>query len=135
MSQDKYSQYKEVQVKTANQNKLLIMLYQGCIKFLKLAKEGIEEGDIEKKNEYLQRSQSIINELKNTLDFEQGDDIAQDLDQLYDFMNRQLIAANIQNKAELVDEVRELMKDLLVTWREVIDTQEDGPKNSINMQG
>ncbi|MGM0471745.1 MAG: flagellar export chaperone FliS [Bacillota bacterium] len=135
MGSNKIDQYKEVQVKTANQGQLLLMLYRGAIKFLRLAKEGINEEDIEKKNEYLQRSQAIISELQDTLDFEQGEDIAENLDQLYDFMNRQLIAANIQNKPELVDEVRELMKELLDAWQQIVDGEDNATQSSIDIQG
>ncbi|PRX32584.1 flagellar protein FliS [Orenia metallireducens] len=120
MNKNAYNQYKQVQAQTANPGKLLIMLYQGCIKFLNLAKKGIEDKDIEVTNKYLQKSQDIITELKVTLDFEKGGEIADDLDKLYDFMNRQLIAANIQKNPELIDQVIDLMKDLLETWQEVV---------------
>mgnify|MGYP000695156436 CR=1 FL=1 len=118
--QTAHKQYKQVQVKTANKNKLLIMLYQGCIKFLRLSKKSIEKDDIEEANNYIIRSQDIIQELMNTLDMEKGGDISNNLYQLYDFMNRQLIKANVNKDVEKIEVVEVMMKELLDTWKEAI---------------
>ena len=118
--QTAHKQYKQVQVKTANKEKLLIMLYQGCIKFLRLAKKSINNDNIEGANNYIIRSQDIIQELMNTLDMEKGGDISNNLYQLYDFMNRQLIKANVNKDVEKIEVVEVMMKELLDTWKEAI---------------
>src|SRR6056297_37278 len=114
-----YKQYKQVQVKTANSEKLLIMLYQGCIKFLRLAKKSIEEEDIQGANNYIIRSQDIIRELMNTLDREKGGEIATNLYSLYDFMNRQLIEANVNKDVEKIEVVEDMMMELLDSWKQI----------------
>ncbi|MFW6016072.1 MAG: flagellar export chaperone FliS, partial [bacterium] len=108
-----YKEYKQVQVNTANREKLLIMLYQGCIKFLRLARKNIEEENIELAHNYNIRSQDIIRELMNTLDRDNGGEIADNLYSLYSFMNRQLIEANVKKVIEPIETVEELMLDLL----------------------
>jgi flagellar protein FliS len=79
MSMTAHKQYKQVQVKTANNKKLLLMLYQGCIKFLRIAKKSIKEEDMENANEYLKKSQAIIDELRYTLDMDKGEEISNNL--------------------------------------------------------
>lgn len=120
-SQTAYQQYKQVQVKTANREKLLIMLYKGCIKFLRLAKKGIQEENIEMANEYILRSQDIIKELMNTLNREQGGQIAENLYNLYDFMNRQLIEANVRKDTAPIEIVEDMMLELLETFQVAIN--------------
>jgi len=121
---DAFQRYQQIQVETANKGKLLIMLYQGCIKFLRLAKKSIDEKDPEGANHYLIRSQNIVNELRSTLDLEKGGKIAENLDKLYDFMLVQLIEANIKKDGEMIQIVEKLMLDLLNAWQEIIEGQE-----------
>lgn len=120
MSVAAHKQYKQVQVKTASNEKLIIMLYQGCIKFLRIAKKSINENDMEKANSYLKRSQDIINELRYTLDMEKGGEIADNLYQLYSFMYSELVTANIKKEVKPINNVEEMMLDLLETWKEII---------------
>ena len=136
MSMTAHKQYKQVQVKTANNKKLLLMLYQGCIKFLRIAKKSIKEEDMENANEYLKKSQAIIDELRYTLDMEKGGEISNNLYKLYNFMYSELISANINKEIEPIENVENLMMDLLETWKEVINNPNQGnEQQKINMSG
>lgn len=115
-----YQRYQQVQVETASQGQLLIMLYQGCIKFLKLATKSIEDKNLQDAHVNLTKAQNIIFELMNTLDQEQGGQIAQNLYALYDFMITQLLEANIKKDPQLIVTVEDLMTDLLHTWQQII---------------
>jgi len=132
-AQTAYKEYKEVQVNTANREKLLIMLYQGCIKFLRFAKKSINEENIEAANNYIIRSQDIIRELMNTLDREKGGEIADNLYNLYDYMNRQLIEANIKKDAEKVELVEEMMLELLESWQQIAGGNKKQKKAKLNL--
>jgi len=123
--QNAYQKYKKVQAETANPGKLLLMLYQGCIKFLRLAKLSIENENIEDANNYIIRSQNIINELMNTLDMEKGGQIAENLYNLYEFMNSQLLEANIKKELEPVQVVENLMIELLDAFNQIINGQSE----------
>ncbi|MFW6295192.1 MAG: flagellar export chaperone FliS [Halanaerobium sp.] len=131
-AQTAYREYKQIQVKTANREKLLIMLYQGCIKFLKFSKKSIEENNIEAANNYILRSQDIIRELMNTLDREKGGEIADNLYNLYDFMYRELIIANIKKDAEKIEMVEEMMSELLESWQQIANVKKKKPKLNVN---
>lgn len=123
-----YQQYKDIQIKTANQGKLLLMLYQGCIKFLGLAIKSIDNKDWEGANNYLQRARKIINELICSLNMKQGGEIAENLSMLYEYMNHQLIQANIHKDTEVIKFVKKLMLQLLEAWQEIINDSNKGEK-------
>jgi flagellar secretion chaperone FliS len=110
--------YQSNSVNTASPGELTLMLYNGCLKFIKLAKKGIEEKNHELKNTNIQKSQKIISELMVTLNPDAA--ISNQLMPLYDYINRRLIEANIQNDTEILDEVAGLVTEFRDTWKEVI---------------
>lgn len=113
-----YQTYKQNSVETASPGELTLMLYKGVIKFIRLAKNAINEKKIEEKNNYLLRAQAIIQELMVTLDT--SIEISKNLMQMYDYMNRRLIEANISNNIEILDEVEGYAQDFHDTWKEII---------------
>ncbi|WP_117168773.1 flagellar export chaperone FliS [Paraliobacillus sediminis] len=118
MAQQQYQAYKNNSVNTASPGELTLMLYNGCLKFIKQAKKGIEEKNFEKKNINIQKAQKIIRELMLTLD--QKTEISDQFMPLYDYMNVRLMEANVQNDLEILEEVDSLVKEFRDTWKEVI---------------
>jgi len=114
-----YQKYQQNQIDTASPGKLLIMLYDGALKFTQAAREGVTEKDFEKANNNIIKVQNIISELMTSLDMEKGD-VATNLYSLYDYMNNRLIEANIQKDEKVLTEVEGLLKDLKNTWQEAI---------------
>jgi len=110
-----YNIYETNNVTTASPKKLLIMLYDGVIRFCRLAEVAIREKNIEKKNEYLKRAQDILAELAASLNFEAGE-TAERLAALYAFMTRELVEANIRMDEEKVQEVRGFLEELREAW-------------------
>jgi flagellar biosynthetic protein FliS len=113
-----YQQYQEQSIMTASPGELTLMLYNGCIKFIKQAKLYIEEKDIEKANNAIIRAQDIIYELMSTLNMDY--EISNNMMALYDYMNRRLIDANISKDIKVLDEVLNLTVEFRDTWMEVI---------------
>mgnify|MGYP000918299605 FL=1 len=111
--------YQTNQVTTASPKKLLIMLYDGAIKNLRLAELSLEEKNIENVNKYLKKAQDIITEFMTTLNFEDGGDVAGNLYQLYEYMNRRLVRANIDKDVEPIKEVRKYLEELRDTWMQI----------------
>jgi flagellar protein FliS len=116
-----HSTYKSVQVITTDKGRLLLMLYEGAIKFLKQSKEGLVQQDISKFCRFLSKGQAIISELMNSLDFEKGGDIARDLDRLYDFMLFYLTEANLRKDVEKVEKVINLLEVIYSAYKEIIE--------------
>ena len=120
MSVNAYQRYKDAQYSTASPEQLMLMLYEGAIKFARQAQEEMREKNIEGANNKLKKTGDIISELMVSLDMEQGGEIARNLYNLYDYMSRRLIQANIRKDPGLVDEVITLLTSLKESWEEVI---------------
>jgi len=118
MTINPYNQYKQLSILTASPGDLTLMLYDGCLKQMKLARKCIEEKKYMEKNECLQKAQNIIRELMMTLDFSY--DIAENFFSIYEFIMRQLVTANIKCDVTLIDESVELLTELRNTWAEAI---------------
>lgn len=113
-----HNAYKQNSVTTASPGELTLMLYNGCLKFLTIAKKAMLDKNIEAKNTNLQKAQAIITELMVTLDMNVP--ISKEIQPLYDYMNRRLLEANIQNDPAIIDEVAGLVTEFRDTWKEVI---------------
>lgn len=118
-----HSAYQNVQVTTTDRGRLLLMMYEGAIKFLKQAKSGLETNDIAKFCRFLSKGQAIIAELMNTLDFEKGGEIARDLDRLYDFMLFYLTEANLHRDPKRIQKVIGLIDTIYSAYKEIIDSE------------
>ena len=117
-----HNQYNQVQIKTANKGKLIVMLYQGAIRFMKRALMLLERKDMEGKGKALIRAQDIILELLYSLDqdlLDQGDELALNLQRLYLYSYRRLVHANVHLDTDTVNEVIKLMENLLQAWEQV----------------
>lgn len=113
-----YEQYQQNSVTTASPGELTLMLYNGCLKFITLGKQAIQENNIEAKNTNIIKAQKIIQEFMVTLNMDQ--EISENLMQLYDYLNRQLIQANIKNDVTILEEVEGFITEFRDTWKEVI---------------
>lgn len=116
--QNPYKSYQQNSVNTASPGDLTLMLYNGCLKFIHLAKKAIQDKQIEEKNINIQKAQKIIQELMVTLNMDL--EISKNMMSLYDFMNRRLIDANVKNDVAILHEVEELVTEFRDTWKEVI---------------
>ena len=122
--------YLKNQIETSSPEQILILLYDGAIKFLNQAKIGIQNKDIELTHNNLTKAQNIISELRNTLDMEIGGDLANNLYALYNYFNRRLVQANIKKEIEPVDEVLEHLRGLRDTWKQAIIKKREEEKLS-----
>ncbi|WP_201715987.1 flagellar export chaperone FliS [Rossellomorea arthrocnemi] len=113
-----YAAYKNNSVNTASPGELTLMLYNGSLKFIHIAKKAIEEKNIELKNTNIQKTQAIVNELMVTLNTDL--EVSQNLMSLYDYINRRLTEANVKNDSVILEEVESLITDFRDTWKEVI---------------
>jgi flagellar secretion chaperone FliS len=113
-----YQSYQQISVTTASPGELTLMLYNGCLKFINLAKQAIQANDIQTKNTNILKAQKIIQELMVTLNLDL--EISNNMMSLYDYVNRRLIEANIKNDTDILEEVEGLITDFRDTWKQVI---------------
>ena len=111
--------YQEVAIGTQSKGRLIVMLYDGAIKFLKLAVKELEAQNHAVKGQYISRAQDVINELNAVLDMEAGGEIARNLRRLYLFANRRLSEANAKRDPQMIREVITLMEELNQSWKAI----------------
>lgn len=121
--------YLEVQVQTATPEKLITMLYDGAIRFMRQAQKHLEVRDFSEAHNNLLRAQDIFYELIANLDMEAGGEVAKNLNQLYDFMVNSLIDANVKKDPAKIETVLTMLIDLRQTWVQAVNsisTQSNG---------
>ena len=116
-----YNKYKKTAVESASREKLLLMLYEGAIKFTKKAIIAAEENDIPTRCENITKAYDIVLELMNTLDFKVGGEVAENLEQLYMFITDELTRANITGKPDHLKNVLKILETLYDGWKEAVE--------------
>lgn len=106
-------------VATANSVELIMMLFDGLIESLSLARGHIVHGAIELKSKALQRASRIVLGLQNALDHEKGGELARNLADLYTYVVRRIIDINAYNDVQALDEVVSMMTEIRTAWQQV----------------
>ncbi|MGO4376253.1 flagellar export chaperone FliS [Paenibacillus sp. 2TAB19] len=112
-----YQIYQQSSVQTANGEKLTIMLYEGAIRFTKIAIEAVQGRKYEVANNNFIKAQAIINELIASLNFDYP--ISNDLLRIYEYMLHCLIQSNVRKDAEMAEEVISHLQSLLEAWKQL----------------
>ena len=118
-----YQQYQESHLETASQGKLLLMLYDGAIRFLTQAHQAMEAKKYQESHNFILRAEDIITELMACLRMDAGGEIALNLYRLYEYMNWRLIQANIKREPAMLLEVQARLRELREAWVEAIKLQ------------
>src|SRR3954469_19504824 len=109
--------YTESSVMTAPPERLVVMLYDGAIRFLNQAAVATRTGNIPVSGERMRRAEAIIDELNVSLDMDQGE-VSQQLRSIYLFCKRHLAAARLGRDADAIDAVIRLLADLRESWQQ-----------------
>jgi flagellar protein FliS len=117
MAPNPYLHYQRVRVETADQGRLLLMLYEGALRFLGRARKSLHDRDLEGANNNLLRVGDIVSELIVSLDLEKGGEIATALFRLYDYIYHLLLEANIKKDPEPLDDVEKMLLELRAAWK------------------
>lgn len=113
-----YANYANTKIQTATPAQLTLMLYDGAIKFCNLAINAVEEGQIEMANTNIKKVESIIAEFRATLNFKYP--VAKDFDNVYEYLGRRLLEANLHKDKEILEEVLSHLRVMRETWTEVM---------------
>jgi flagellar protein FliS len=107
------------QASVANSTELIQMLFDGLVGSLGAAQGHLKYGAIQEKGKCIARASGIVLGLQGSLDFEKGGDVARNLNELYNYVTRQLIFANAYNDLSVLKELHGLMSELCNAWQEV----------------
>lgn len=118
-------QYQKSQVETATPERILIMLYDGAIQFLNIAKLELNANtvplNVQKIHNNIMGAQKIVTEFQNTLNMDIGGEVAKNLYDLYDYLYNRLIEANMKKDVSIIEEVLGHLKELRDTWQQAIE--------------
>ncbi len=125
---NQYDAYKDTEISTANQGKLIVMLYDGAVRFLKIAVENMEPRSYDVVNTNIIKAQDIITELMLALNMDEGGEIAGNLFNLYAYMKKRLLEGNIAKDVAHLEEVIGFLDQLRTAWEEVAAQETGKPK-------
>ena len=106
-------------VEAASPHRLIQMLMAGALEKIAIAKGHMERNEIAQKGSHISWAISIIDGLRASLNLEAGGEIAQNLDDLYDYMTRRLARSNVENNIDLLDEVASLLRTIKGAWDDI----------------
>ena len=112
--------YQETTITTQSKGRLVVMLYDGAIKFLKKAINELENKNYAAKGNYINTAKDIINELNAVLDMDANPEMAMNLRKLYLFMQKHLSEANIKKDPQRINEVISLLEELNESWKAIV---------------
>lgn len=118
-----YGQYNNGKILTASPAELTLMLYEGAIKFCNIAIVAVENKDVEKAHIHIQKTERIIDYLRQTLDMKYP--VAEHFERVYTYMGQRLVEANIKKDKEILEEVNGHLRSMRDTWKEVMKRGRD----------
>ena len=134
MQEDKIAHYRETQIKTASKGKLVVILYDGLLRFLDLALENLPKKKYDVVNNNIIKAQDIISELSMALNLEAGE-ISDKLLSIYSFLNMKLIEGNVQKQTEPILFVRKMVCDLRESWNKIANQGSIMPIEDMKKEG
>ncbi len=111
--------YQDHGVTTESKGRLIVLLYEGAIKFLRQARQELQQDNWGQKGVYISKALAVIDELDACLDIEAGGDVAANLRRLYGFMRSHLTSANVQRDLQKVQDVIDLLTELNEGWKAI----------------
>lgn len=117
------NKYKSTQISTASSVKIIVLLYDGAINFLEQSKIKIKERDFKLKGVYLSKASRIVAELNSALDAKVDKKLVENLQSLYEFVNYQILQANLKNEIVFIDNAINILKTIKESWDKVIELQ------------
>jgi len=123
-----HNAYKQNEISTSSQGKLILMMYEGAIKFTKMALQSMDTGDIAGKAKYIGKIHDIVNELSVSLDLKNGGEVTARLETLYQFVLRQLTLANIKSDREALESIIKVLEPLHDAWVQIFNNQNTEPQ-------
>lgn len=114
------AQYQQAQIETASKERILVLLFDGMIRFSTLAKKALEVNDLAALGTNCVKVQNIVTELMATLDDQQAGETGQNLMRLYEFIHHSTVQANLERNARHLDDALAIIRPLRETWAEAV---------------
>ena len=115
--------YREVAVQTSSPTKMVVMLYEGSIRFLRDSITAIQCKDINRKRQSIDRAVAIVQHLRDTLDMDRGGQVASDLNRLYSYIASRILEASAKLETAPLEEAIKLLSVLMSAWQELANKE------------
>ena len=115
-----HNHYRRNEISTSSQGRLILMMYEGAIKFATMAIQSLDKGDIAGQGKYINKTHDIINELSLALDLKKGGEVALRLESLYQYIVSQLTLANIKSDRKALETVIKILGPLSDAWEQLL---------------
>jgi flagellar protein FliS len=127
--------YRKTNVVTADPKRLVLMCYEGAIDCLKMGKQKLTDNDYEGKEKNIAKARDIIYELKASLNFEKGENIAKNLDSLYNYMQRRITEGDLMQDLKALEEVIQMLEELKSAWETIFYEHKNVVGSEISVPG
>ncbi len=117
--------YQEIAVQTSSPAKLVVMLYEGAVRFLRQSMTAIQNKDLEAKRQSIDRAVAVIQHLQGTLDMDKGKQVAAELDRLYSYITTRIVEGSGKLQVAPIEEAIKLLTVLLSGWEEVVRKEQE----------
>jgi len=121
-----YSAYQKIEDEISSKEELLLKAYEEILSLLNISLLAIDEGDVKAKAESLSKVTNALTLMQSSLDFENGGELAKNLDKLYDFCILELVKANATNDKEKISSVKEILETLYSGFKEAVEKEKSG---------
>jgi flagellar secretion chaperone FliS len=111
--------YRRVESESRSPLELVVMMYDGALRFLEEASEAVDRGDLRARAHAVSRVLAIIGELQNTLDVEKGGAVADQLDDLYTYLTSRLLDVALKQDVTAIEEARKLLTPIRDAWSQI----------------
>jgi flagellar secretion chaperone FliS len=115
--------YRQIDAETRSPLELVVMLYDGALRFVREAREAADRNDTQGRTRAVSRALTIVTELQNRLQMEAGGEMARELDRLYTYIAGRLLDSNIKRDPRALDEVHRLLSTVRDGWAQASTSQ------------
>lgn len=123
-----YNEYKANEISTVSQVKLIVMLFDGAIRFLGIARDNMTPRKYDLVNTHIIKTQDIITELLLALNMEEGKEVANSLLSLYIYLKKRLLEANMKKDNAIIEECIKILGELKTSWEELEKKEPQAPE-------
>ncbi len=128
----RYSEYHNNSISTSSQGRLVMMMYEGAIRFVTMAMTCMDQKDVSGQGSNIQKTYDIVNELSLALNMDEGGEVSRKLDNLYQFILKQLTLANIKSDKKALESVLKILSTLKEGWDQVFHGENSAEPPALN---
>lgn len=126
------AQYQQVTMNTVTPQRMIVMLYEGALRFLAKGRDALVSGDVQNRSTNLNKAHAIVTELRHALDHGTGATFTRELESLYDYVGREINEAVVTRDPSHIDNAVQTLEPLLDAWRQIPNTDAEEARKAVS---